>query len=224
MICCSQGGQALNPFGTGKTVLFEVTYDREWHFVELIGFACLGVMGGVIGAYLSRANAWWAKNVRAGTSIRRHPIIEVLLVTSVTIGAAVVLNPWLKMGGTELVYELLAQCKDREFNGLCVNKPSQVGSVILILLASAVAKSLLFVITFGIRLPAGAFIPALSIGALIGRASGLGVEYLYHLYPKSALFDSCRSVHFEDVPFGQACVLPAVWGLIGASAVSLWPE
>jgi len=35
----------MNPFRTGKLVLFQVVYDREWHAFELFFFALLGVIG-----------------------------------------------------------------------------------------------------------------------------------------------------------------------------------
>ena len=35
----------MNPFRTGKLVLFQVTYDRDWHFFEVIFFVILGVFG-----------------------------------------------------------------------------------------------------------------------------------------------------------------------------------
>src|SRR5882724_3005123 len=35
---------------------------------------------GVYGAYFSKMNYWWSKNVRGGTWLRNHPISEVLLV------------------------------------------------------------------------------------------------------------------------------------------------
>jgi hypothetical protein len=37
--------QAVNPFRTGKLVLFQVTYDRDWHFFEIIFFVILGIFG-----------------------------------------------------------------------------------------------------------------------------------------------------------------------------------
>ncbi|CAG8804062.1 22005_t:CDS:2, partial [Dentiscutata erythropus] len=37
--------QGMNPFRTGKLVMFQVTYDREWHFFEIIFFCILGVFG-----------------------------------------------------------------------------------------------------------------------------------------------------------------------------------
>jgi chloride channel 3/4/5 len=41
----SIGSQAMNPFRTGKLVLFQVTYDRDWHFFEIIFFVILGIFG-----------------------------------------------------------------------------------------------------------------------------------------------------------------------------------
>ena len=35
----------MNPFRTGKLVLFQVTYDRDWHFFEVMFFVILGIFG-----------------------------------------------------------------------------------------------------------------------------------------------------------------------------------
>lgn len=48
--------KVLNPFGTGKIVLFEVTYDRDWHPLELIGFTVLGCLGGIYGAIFCKVS------------------------------------------------------------------------------------------------------------------------------------------------------------------------
>lgn len=37
--------KAMNPFRTGKLVLFQVTYDRDWHFFEIIFFIWIGIFG-----------------------------------------------------------------------------------------------------------------------------------------------------------------------------------
>ena len=93
----------LDPFGTGKLVLFQVTYDKDWHAYELIPFLLLGVFGvscddlvdflnltdsdqGVYGAYFSKLNYRWSKHVRAKTWVGRHPVIEVLLVGLYSMG------------------------------------------------------------------------------------------------------------------------------------------
>lgn len=37
--------QALDPFRTGKLVLYQVVYTTGWHDFELIPFAILGIFG-----------------------------------------------------------------------------------------------------------------------------------------------------------------------------------
>jgi chloride channel 3/4/5 len=37
--------QAMNPFRTGKLVLWQVTYDRNWHDFELWSFVVIGLLG-----------------------------------------------------------------------------------------------------------------------------------------------------------------------------------
>ena len=36
---------AMNPYRTGKLVLFQVHFDRDWHFFELGFFILIGVFG-----------------------------------------------------------------------------------------------------------------------------------------------------------------------------------
>ncbi|GAA6015134.1 hypothetical protein JCM11491_000477 [Sporobolomyces phaffii] len=209
----------LDPFRSGKIVLFAVSYDKDWRYPELIGFLFLGVFGGLYGAAFCRANIWWTKNVRNGTFLKRHPIAEVGLITIVTVCLSF-FNPWSKLGGTEFVYEMFSEChKDDTFGGLCVKTPQQVWPVIKIVGIATILKALLTVATFGIRVPAGIFIPTLAVGAAFGRISGLVVEVLHAKYPLSPIFDTCRSaVEDGPLPFGQSCVLPGVWAMIGAVA------
>jgi hypothetical protein len=37
--------QAMNPYRTGKLVLFQVSYDRGWHYFEIPMFIIIGVFG-----------------------------------------------------------------------------------------------------------------------------------------------------------------------------------
>lgn len=51
------------------------------------------------------------------------------------------------------------------------------GSTIGWLLAATFTRLVLVIFTFGVRVPAGIFIPALAIGASWGRAVGVFVQY-----------------------------------------------
>jgi chloride channel 3/4/5 len=101
------------------------------------------------------------------------------------------------MGGTELIYSLFRDCRDGAGHknlDLCVNRGSFSHSLAVIqsILLAMVVKAILTVITFGIRLPAGIFIPTLGVGACAGRVIGIGIRWLQMTYPDNALFSPCK--------------------------------
>ncbi|KAG2111266.1 chloride channel [Suillus discolor] len=205
----------LNPFGTGKVVLFQVTYDKDWHAYELIFFIILGVLGGVYGAYFSKLNYRWSRDVRGGTWLKAHPVAEVILVTLVTT-VLCLSSPYARMGGTDLVYNLFSECrtgsKNTHFN-LCVLDPSNfdhVWSVVRAILVAMIVKGFLTIITFGIKLPAGIFVPTLGVGACAGRIVGIAVQWLQYHYPNSIVFDVCEG--------DMDCVVPGLYAMVGAAA------
>ncbi|KAG8787140.1 hypothetical protein FRC15_009885 [Serendipita sp. 397] len=202
--------KVLNPFGTGKIVLFQVTYDQDWHAYELFFFLILGVFGGVYGAYFSKLNYRWSKHVRNGKWLGKHPKSEVAIITLIT-ALLSFLNPYTRMGGTELVYNLFAECRPgHSHEGLCVNDPALVRPVANAIAVALLVKGALTIVTFGIKLPAGIFIPTLGVGACAGRILGLGIQWLSMVHPTMPVFDSCKE--------GTQCVVPGVYAMIGAAA------
>ena len=205
----------LDPFGTGKTVLFEVTYDQDWKFFELPFFFLIAIVMGIYGAHFSKLNIWWGKNIRANL-ISNHPVIEVLVVTLIT---AIIssTNPLTEMGGTELVSILLSECPKNPnktlkgiFANLCAQEGQAPWSIIKTLILAILIKGGLTIITFGMKLPAGIFIPTLGVGACFGRMVGLMVEYWSKVQPDFPLFSLCKS---ED-----KCMLSAIYALVGAAS------
>ncbi|KZT10826.1 uncharacterized protein LAESUDRAFT_721216 [Laetiporus sulphureus 93-53] len=203
----------LDPFGSGKLVLLQVTYEKDWHAYELIFFLLLGVFGGVWGAYFSKLNYRWSKHVRSGTWLKTHPVAEVVLVTLATT-VFCFLNVFTRMGTTELVYNLFAECRSGDPNaqlGLCVlDPPEQAMPVIRAILVALVVKGALTIVTFGIKLPAGIFIPSLAVGACAGRIVGILVQWLQYSNPDSTIFASCKG----DLD----CVIPGLYAMVGAAA------
>ncbi|KAF8806391.1 clc channel [Phlegmacium glaucopus] len=208
----------LDPFGTGKIVLFQVTYDKDWHAYELLPFILLGVFGGLYGAYFSKSNHYWSKHIRNKTSLGAHPILEVLLITILT-SILCFLNPYTRMGGTELIYNLFRECRTgagyNRYNNsdLCIvnsGSSSRTWPVIQSILVAMVVKAVLTVITFGIKLPAGIFIPTLGVGACAGRVLGIGMQWLQMMYPDIALFRACKG--------DTDCVVPGLYAMVGAAA------
>ncbi|KAN0061253.1 hypothetical protein ACQY0O_006099 [Thecaphora frezii] len=203
--------RALDPFGTGKIVLFQVTYERDWHFYEMVFFVLIGVFGGLYGAYFTKLNMAWAKRVRAKTWMARHPILEVVMITVVSVAFSYV-NGYTRMGGVELIADLFSECHAHEsLEGLCVSQPSEIRPLVLAILWAMMVKGLLTIITFGIKLPAGIFIPTLAVGACFGRIVGLLVQYVQWTRPELAFFGWCEA---SD----SACIVPGVYAMVGAAA------
>jgi chloride channel 3/4/5 len=118
------------------------------------------------------------------------------------------------MGGTELVYELFAECRTgNTHSGLCVLDPgnhTQVWPLVRAIFVAMVVKGALTVVTFGIRVPAGIFIPTLGVGACAGRLLGIWTQWLQWKYPNSRMFSGCGG----DLD----CVVPGLYAMVGAAA------
>lgn len=119
------------------------------------------------------------------------------------------------MGGTELVYILFSECDTdgaKNHSGLCVVNPGdwqQVWPAVRAILVAMLMKGALTIITFGIKLPAGIFIPTLGVGACAGRILGIAVRHLQWRYPSSLFFSSCND---------RDCVVPGLYAMVGAAA------
>lgn len=101
------------------------------------------------------------------------------------------------MSGTELVYNLFAECRTgsgNDHSGLCVLDPStfmNIWPVIRAILVAMIVKAGLTVVTFGIKVPAGIFIPSLGVGACAGRVMGIVMQWLQWQSPGSRMFSAC---------------------------------
>ena len=101
------------------------------------------------------------------------------------------------MGGTELIYNLFAECRTGSGNthsGLCIIDPGSyrhVWPVVESIAVAMIVKAGLTIVTFGIKLPAGIFIPTLGVGACAGRIMGIAMQWLQTRHPDSAPFRAC---------------------------------
>lgn len=203
----------LNPYGTGKIVIFEVRYATDWRFFEIFVFILLGVLGGAIGAVFIKASRIWARTFRRIPIIKKWPLFEVALVALIT-GLTSFWNRYTKLAVTELLFELASPCGDTGGgSSLCPKNRGEILNVISYLGVAFVIKSLLTTITFGIKVPAGIYVPSMVVGGLLGRFVGHLVQYLTIAYPNSPVFDSCpRNAGLES------CVTPGVYALVAAGA------
>ncbi|KAL4785490.1 chloride channel [Aspergillus varians] len=204
----------LNPYGTGKIVLFEVRYLGDWEMFELAIFMLLGVLGGAAGALFIKASSLWARSFRRIPVIKRWPLLEVVLVALLT-GLISFWNRYTKLPVTELLFQLASPCErdSQSPDGLCPH-PDGIGEVIRVLTIAFVIKSLLTVVTFGIKVPAGIYVPSMVAGGLMGRIVGHVTQYLALKYPNFILFGSSCTVTAGM----ESCVTPGVYAMVAAGA------
>ncbi|KAK9451357.1 chloride channel [Limtongia smithiae] len=215
----------LNPYGTGKIVLFQVAYEHDWHTFEFLIFVFIGALGGLIGATVSRLNRWWVRVFSSKKFVKRHPVFEVIVLVVLT-SAISYFNVYTKKPPSELVYDLARPCVYREDADdvlsldyeddaeLCPTTMSAYAASILSLVIAFIVKLGLTSITIGLKVPAGIYVPSMVIGALFGRIVGLMIQLLQYQIPGLFLFSSC--------PAGadpRECTTPGVYALIGAGAV-----
>jgi chloride channel 3/4/5 len=77
--------QALNPFRTGKIVLYQVKYTTGWHGFETVPFVILGISGGLYGGLFIKLNMLVAKFRKSSHNpLIGWPIGEVTFVAVLT--------------------------------------------------------------------------------------------------------------------------------------------
>ena len=97
--------------------MFQVEYDRTWHFFELLFFIFLGVFGGLYGAFVIK----WNLRVAAFRKkyLGKYPIAEAVVLTALT---AILCYPnmFLKINMTEMMEILFRECEGgHDYHGLC---------------------------------------------------------------------------------------------------------
>ncbi|KAG5357763.1 H(+)/Cl(-) exchange transporter 5 [Yarrowia sp. B02] len=216
----------LDPYKTGKIVLFEVKYTQDWHSPEILVFVILGISGGIFGALFCKFSAWWPQEVRApGKIFYGHHTIEVLVVALLT-GLTSFSSPFTRQSVAELLYQLASPCDpdNPELSKLCPTSISEIPGVAKALSWVLVLKIALTAITFGIKVPAGIYVPSMIIGALFGRVLGLGTQLLYHqmLNEKESGVLSLAAPFLGTLatcPGGALeCITPGTYAMIGAGA------
>jgi chloride channel 3/4/5 len=194
-------------------VLFEVRYVTDWKFFEMTAFVILGILGGAVGALFIKATQFWAQTFRRISIIKKYPMFEVLLVALVT-GLVSYWNRYTRPPVAQLLLELASPCDAFTSSGigLCPTR-EQIPRVVGYLLVAFILKALLTTITFGLKLPAGIYVPSMVVGGLLGRIVGHIVQYLALTYPQSSLLGSC-----DPTKSPEDCVVPGVYAMVAAGA------
>ncbi|ODV92340.1 hypothetical protein CANCADRAFT_30518 [Tortispora caseinolytica NRRL Y-17796] len=205
----------LNPYGTGKIVMFEVRYEQPWRGVELLFFVVLGLAGGIFGALFCKLNSKWESKIRK-KYLSEHPAFEVAILSLLT-SAVCFWNPFTKQAVTEILNDLMQPCTSvfqtsaQKENVLCPSL-DEIPDAMQSLLVAFLIKTVLTTVTFGSKVPSGIYIPSMVIGAMFGRVVGLGLQYLHHTAPSLGfLFSSCSGGPLM-------CTNPGVYAMIAGGA------
>ncbi|KAH8434045.1 chloride channel protein [Aspergillus melleus] len=197
---------AMNPFRTGQLVMFQVQYDRTWHFFELIFFVFIGVFGGLYGALVIK----WNLRVQAFRKkyLSQHAVMESVILAGIT-AVLCFPNMFLKINMTEMMEILFRECEGgHDYHGLC--EPNRRWYMVGSLAVATFLRIFLVIISYGCKVPAGIFVPSMAVGASFGRLVGILVQALHESFPDSQFFASCD----PDVP----CITPGTYAFLGAGA------
>lgn len=204
----------LDPYGTDKIVMFEVRYKIDWEWFEMFGFVLVGVLGGITGALFIKASRRWALSFRKIPAIKNHPLLEVVLVALVT-GLVGYWNILTKLPVAKLLLNLAAPCNDDNKDdelGLCPSSIDEIPGILRTLLIAFIIKGSLTIITFGIKVPAGIYVPSMVVGGLMGRIVGHVVQWIVLRFPHWGIWGTCPLLQ------ESTCVQPGVYGLIAAGS------
>ncbi|KAJ4300179.1 glycerol ethanol, ferric requiring protein [Collariella sp. IMI 366227] len=197
---------AMNPFRTGQLVMFQVKYDRSWHFFEVLFYIIIGVFGGLYGAFVMK----W--NLKAQAFRKKYlSQYAVLEATLLALATAIVCYPnaFLRIDMTESMKILFRECEGAEdYHGLCDHN-RRFGNVVSLIMAT-ILRIFFVIISYGCKVPAGIFVPSMAIGASFGRTVGIIVQAIQEANPNSVFFSSCQ----PDVP----CITPGTYAFLGAAA------
>lgn len=196
---------AMNPFRTGQLVMFQVHYDRSWHFFEVPFFIILGIFGGLYGAFVIRWNL-------LAQAFRKKYLSKYAIPESMVLAAFTALlcypNVFLRLEMTEEMSILFHECEGTDVHRVC-HKDIR-WRIMFALVYATVIRLFLVIISYGCKVPAGIFVPSMAIGASFGRVVGIVVQALHEAYPDSAFFGACS----QD---GE-CITPGTFALLGSAA------
>jgi chloride channel 3/4/5 len=220
--------QSINPFGNEHSVLFYVEYSKPWQFFELVPFLFLGMVGGVLGSLFIKANIRWCR-FRKTSRLGQYPVTEVVIVTLATTLLAFP-NKYTRMNTSELIYLLFTQCGVTNEHDICdygkrnftnVNHAVPIAeagdgvkTAIWQLILALVFKMIITIFTFGMKIPAGLFIPSLAMGAITGRIVGIGMEQFVFTY-----HDALPWFFEGKCSQGESCITPGLYAIVGAAAM-----
>jgi chloride channel 3/4/5 len=177
-------------------------------------FILIGMGGGVIGALFIKASRFWALVFRRLPIVHRNPFFETLAVGCIT-GLCSFWNKYTRFSDNELLSEITAACAHSGTSladfGPCPAVES-IPDLLKSLTIAFLVKGALTIITFGLKVPAGIYIPSMVVGGLFGKIVGHALELSIATFPRASFFSECNKAK------GVGCVTPGVYAMVGAGA------
>ncbi|RMJ24268.1 chloride channel [Aspergillus sp. HF37] len=162
--------EMLNTYWSEAT-LHPVGRLQGWKWTEMPVFVALGAMGGATGSLFIKSTKAWKRYFRQIPVVKQSAMLEVVLVGGAT-AALNFWNPYTKLPVTELLLQLGAPGAE----GI---DPFPTGPV----LVAALIKCALTVVSHGIQVPAGIFLPAMAMGGLMGRLVANSIQAFAIRFP-----------------------------------------
>ena len=97
----------MNPYRTGKLVLFQVEYNHNWYYFEIVFFLLIGVFGGLYGEYVVRFNLQVQRFRRKFLS--QYGVQEAVVLALITAMISY-FNRFMQLDMTKTLEELFQQC------------------------------------------------------------------------------------------------------------------
>lgn len=144
---------------------------QGWKWTEMPVYVALGAMGGATGSLFIKSTKAWKQYFRQIPAIKQSAMLEVVLVGSAT-AACNFWNTYTKLPVTELLMRLGTPGAE----GI---DPFPTAPV----LVAALVKCALTVVSHGIEVPAGIFLPAMAMGGLMGRLVGNSMQAFAIRFP-----------------------------------------
>lgn len=205
--------RVMNPFFNGHAVMFEIDHSLTYYWFELLIFFVIGALGGVLGSIFIHFNVKYSKLRLHHPFLKRSPILEIVFIVLLTVLMQYPV-PFLRFTNTQILTALFGECPQPNAEeadaSSFVCDASNVHNFMLVLLYAVLGKLFLTILTFGARVPAGLFIPSMTVGACAGRLIGIVTQRQVDAHPNWFIFRECLST--------SMCVRPSMYAVVGASS------
>lgn len=152
--------------------------------------------------------------------LSRYPMFETALLAVLT-GLITDTNRFTRLSAAEALAILTTPCQKFHTNqGLHDNCPSLDGipAHIRSLTNAFVIKGIFTVLTFGLKVPAGIYVPTMVLGALFGKIVGHIFQLFVDTFSSRGLPMLVAECANEMGSLGSSCISPGTYALIGAGS------